>query len=144
MTGNSNSSLADVLADIKKFRKEINQRLDELERQADAAKTIKQENAKNLKTTEITCDDVTKSLKIMYHAIEHFNTSKQADRLFMKVIDNITDQCHKMSEDVKKTTGNSNSSLADVLADIKKFRKEINQRLDDLERRAEDAAKAMQ
>ncbi|XP_053400427.1 uncharacterized protein LOC128557262 [Mercenaria mercenaria] len=86
MTGNSNSSLADVLADIKTFRKEINQRLDELERQVeDAAKAIQQENAKNLKTTETTCDDVTKSLKTMFDSIKHLNTSKQADRLFMEL-----------------------------------------------------------
>ncbi|XP_053405673.1 uncharacterized protein LOC123566626 [Mercenaria mercenaria] len=82
----SNSSLTDVLADIKKFRREINQRLDELERQAeDAAKAIQQENNKNLKTVETTCDDVTKSLKTSSGIIQHLNTSKQADKLFMEL-----------------------------------------------------------
>ncbi|XP_053405815.1 uncharacterized protein LOC123566449 [Mercenaria mercenaria] len=86
ITAKSNSSLTDVLADIKKFRTEINQRLNELERQAeDAAKTIQQENNKNLKTVETTCDDVTKSLKTSSDAIKHLNTTKQADKLFMEL-----------------------------------------------------------
>ncbi|XP_045196067.2 uncharacterized protein LOC123551297 [Mercenaria mercenaria] len=86
ITAKSNSSLADVLADIKKFRTEINQRLDELERQAeDAAKTIQKENNKNLKTVQTACDDVTKSLKTTSDSIKHLNTSKQADKLFMEL-----------------------------------------------------------
>ncbi|XP_053396814.1 uncharacterized protein LOC123551332 [Mercenaria mercenaria] len=85
-TAQSNNSLTDVLADIKKFRTEINQRLDELERQAeDAAKTIQKENNKNLKTVETTCNDVTKSLKTTSDTIKHLNTSKQADKLFMEL-----------------------------------------------------------
>ncbi|XP_045195956.2 transcription intermediary factor 1-alpha-like [Mercenaria mercenaria] len=85
ITAKSNSSVTDVLADIKKFRKKINQRLDELEKQAeDAAKTIRQENNKNLKTAETTCDDVTKSLKTSSDTIKHLNTTKQADKLFME------------------------------------------------------------
>ncbi|XP_045216819.2 uncharacterized protein LOC123566614 [Mercenaria mercenaria] len=86
ITAKSNSSLTDVLADIKMFRKEINQRLDELEKQAeDAAKTIQQENNKNLKTVETTCNDVTKSMKISSDTIQHLNTTKQADKLFMEL-----------------------------------------------------------
>ncbi|XP_045215515.2 uncharacterized protein LOC123565791 [Mercenaria mercenaria] len=82
----SNSSLTNVLADIKKFRKELNQRLDELERQAeDAAKAIQQENNENLKTVETTCNDVTKSLKTSSDTIKHLNTPKHADKLFMEL-----------------------------------------------------------
>ncbi|XP_053405616.1 E3 ubiquitin-protein ligase TRIM71-like [Mercenaria mercenaria] len=86
ITAKSNSSLTDILADIKKFRKEINQRLDELERQAeDETKTIQQENNKNLQIVQTTCDDVTKSLKASSDAIKHLNISKQADKLFMEL-----------------------------------------------------------
>ncbi|XP_045198981.2 uncharacterized protein LOC123553305 [Mercenaria mercenaria] len=86
ITAKSNSSLTDVLADIKKFRTEINQRLDELERQAeDAAKTIQKENNKNLETVETICNDVTQSLKTSSDTIKHLNTSKQADKLFMEL-----------------------------------------------------------
>ncbi|XP_045196068.2 uncharacterized protein LOC123551298 [Mercenaria mercenaria] len=86
ITAKSNNSLTDVLADIKKFRREINQRLDELERQAeDAAKTIQKENDKNLKTVETTCNDVTKSLKTSSDTIKHLNTSKLAEQLFIEL-----------------------------------------------------------
>ncbi|XP_053389774.1 uncharacterized protein LOC123566619 [Mercenaria mercenaria] len=86
ITAKSNSSLTDVLADIKKFRKEINQKLDELKKQAeDAAKAIQQENNNNLKRVETTCHDVTESLKASSETIKHLNTSKQADKLFMEM-----------------------------------------------------------
>ncbi|XP_060562029.1 uncharacterized protein LOC132721695 [Ruditapes philippinarum] len=84
MTYKSNSSLKDALVDIKKFRQEINQRLDELERQTeDAAKVIEQENNKHLKAVETTCKDITKSLKISSDKIKQLNTTKQADKLFI-------------------------------------------------------------
>ncbi|XP_060564060.1 uncharacterized protein LOC132723373 [Ruditapes philippinarum] len=84
MTHKSNSSLKDALVDIKKFRQEINQRLDEFERQAaDAAKVIEQENNKHRKAVETTCEDITKSLKISSDKIKQLNTTKQADRLFI-------------------------------------------------------------
>jgi hypothetical protein len=64
MTNKSYSSLKDALADIKKFRQEINQRLDELAKQIeDAVKVIEQENNKHLKAVETTCEDITKCLK---------------------------------------------------------------------------------
>ncbi|XP_060569207.1 uncharacterized protein LOC132727656 [Ruditapes philippinarum] len=86
MTHKSNSSLKESLAEIKKFRQEINQRLDELERQAeDAAKVIEQENNKHLKAVETTCEDITKSLKISTDKIKQLNTSKQSDKLFMEL-----------------------------------------------------------
>ncbi|XP_045204081.2 E3 ubiquitin-protein ligase TRIM71-like [Mercenaria mercenaria] len=98
MTSKSNSSLVHVLADIKKFRKEINQRLDELEKQAeDAAKKIQQDNEKNLKTVKTKCDDVTKSVKTLSDSIKHLNTSKQADRLFIEL-----QSAKKMIEDYEQ------------------------------------------
>ncbi|XP_060572484.1 uncharacterized protein LOC132730546 [Ruditapes philippinarum] len=86
MTYKSNSSLKESLAEIKKFRQEINQRLDELERQAeDAAKVITQENNKHLKAVETTCEDITKFLKASSDKIKQLNTSKKADKLFMEL-----------------------------------------------------------
>ncbi|XP_060573342.1 E3 ubiquitin-protein ligase TRIM33-like [Ruditapes philippinarum] len=97
MTLKSNSSLKDALVDIKKFRQEINQRLDVLERQAeDAAKAIEQENNKHLKAVEITCEEVTKSLKISSDNIKLLNTTKQADKLFIDL---------KLAEKTNKNIG---------------------------------------
>ncbi|XP_053397062.1 uncharacterized protein LOC128556349 [Mercenaria mercenaria] len=123
LTAKSNSSLADVLISIKKFRKEINQRLDVLERQVEnAAKAIQLENDKNFKSVATTCDDVTKSLKISADSIKHLNTSKQADRLFMEL--KLAEQMIKDYEksvqqastyDVKEYNFNSNNTISTFL-----------------------------
>ncbi|XP_060597190.1 uncharacterized protein LOC132751095 [Ruditapes philippinarum] len=84
MKHKSNSSLKDALVDIKKFRQEINKRLDVLERQAeDAAKVIKKENKKHLKAVEEICEDITKSLKKSSNNIKQLNRKKHADNLFI-------------------------------------------------------------
>ncbi|XP_060595463.1 E3 ubiquitin-protein ligase TRIM33-like [Ruditapes philippinarum] len=84
MTHKSNSSLKDVIGEIKKFRQEINQRLDELERQAEnEAKVIEQENNKHLQAVETACEDITKSLKKSSDKVKQLNRSKQADKLFI-------------------------------------------------------------
>jgi uncharacterized coiled-coil protein SlyX len=86
MTYKSNSSLKDALVDIKRFRQEINQRLDELERQVeDTAKVIEQDNNKHLKEVEEICEDISKSLKAWSDKIKQLNTSKQANKLFMEL-----------------------------------------------------------
>ncbi|XP_045160520.2 E3 ubiquitin-protein ligase TRIM71-like [Mercenaria mercenaria] len=80
----SNNILEDILADIKKFRNEINQRLDELEKQAfDKARALQRDNEGRLKTVETA--NITKLLKASADSIKHFNTSKQTDRLFMEL-----------------------------------------------------------
>ncbi|XP_045216928.2 tripartite motif-containing protein 45-like [Mercenaria mercenaria] len=123
ITAKSTSSLTDVLADIKKFRKEINKRLDELEKQAEnAAKTIQQENNKNLKTIETTCNDVTKSLKASSDTIKHLNTSKQADKLFVelklaeKMIKDYEKRVHHLAAyDVKEYNFIQNEAISTLL-----------------------------
>ncbi|XP_053392687.1 transcription intermediary factor 1-alpha-like [Mercenaria mercenaria] len=107
MVAKSNTSLTDVLVEIKKFRKEINHRLDELEKEAsDAANALKQENDTRLKTTEETCDNVSKALKASSDMIKQLNITKNADRLFteLKNADQlIRDSENRMSQ--VKTTG---------------------------------------
>ncbi|XP_045216853.2 E3 ubiquitin-protein ligase TRIM71-like [Mercenaria mercenaria] len=123
----SNSSLTYVLSDIKKFRKEINQRLDELERHAeDAANAILQENNKNLKTVQTTFNDVTKSLKTSSDAIEHLNTSKEADKLYMElkyaermIKDYETRVHHLEAYDVKKYTFKPNKAISTLLNNLR-------------------------
>ncbi|XP_060573533.1 uncharacterized protein LOC132731376 [Ruditapes philippinarum] len=84
MVYKSNSSLKNALVNIKQFRQEINQKLDELERQAeDAAKVIEQDNNKHIKAIQTTCEEVTKSLKTSSDTIKQLNTTKQADKLFI-------------------------------------------------------------
>ena len=86
MTTKSNNSLKTVLSDIKKYREEINQRLDELERQAeDATKVAEEDNNQHMKLAEATCEDITKSLKTSSNKIKQLNTSKQADQLFVEL-----------------------------------------------------------
>ncbi|XP_045216498.2 uncharacterized protein LOC123566453 [Mercenaria mercenaria] len=122
LTAKSNSSLTDVLADIKKFRTEINQRLDELERQAeDAVKAIQQENNKNLKKVETTCDDVTKSLKTSSDAIKHLNTTKKADKLFVEL-----KLAKQMIKDYKKRVHQS------AAIDVKEYNFRLNKAISTL------------
>ncbi|XP_053392674.1 transcription intermediary factor 1-alpha-like [Mercenaria mercenaria] len=86
MVAKSNTSLRDVLAEITKFREEINRKLDELEKEAsDAANALKRENETRLKTTEETCDSMIKSLKASSDMIKHLNKTKKADRLFTEL-----------------------------------------------------------
>jgi hypothetical protein len=102
MTYKSNSSLKDALVDIKKFRQEINKRLDELERQVeDAAKVIKQENKKHLKAAEEICEDITKSLKKSSDKIKQLNTTKQAEKLFIDL--KLAEETIKVMEEKLKT-----------------------------------------
>ncbi|XP_060599758.1 uncharacterized protein LOC132753335 [Ruditapes philippinarum] len=123
MTNKSNISLKDALAAIKKFRQEINKRLDVLERQAeDAAKVIEQENNKHLKAVETTCEDITKLLKISSDNIKQLNTSKQANKLFMelklaeKTIQNVEGKTqHLFSYDIKEHNFRSNDVILNFL-----------------------------
>jgi hypothetical protein len=99
MTRKSNRSLKDALEDIKKFRKEINQRLDELERQVvHVVKVTEQENNSNITSVETSCEEVTKSLKRSSEKIKQLNTSTQANTLFMEL-----KIAEKIMEDVEKT-----------------------------------------
>ncbi|XP_060559947.1 uncharacterized protein LOC132719988 [Ruditapes philippinarum] len=99
MTAKSNRSLKGALEDIKKFRKEINQRLDELERQVvHVVKVTEQENNSNITAVETANEEVTNTLKISSEKIKQLNTSKQANTLFMEL-----KRAEKMMEDVKKT-----------------------------------------
>ncbi|XP_060586969.1 E3 ubiquitin-protein ligase TRIM71-like [Ruditapes philippinarum] len=123
MTNKSNSSLKDALSDIRKFRQEINQRLDELERQIeDAAKVVEQENNKHLKAVETTCEDITKSLKTSSDTIKQLNTSKQADKLFMelklveKTLKNVEGKKLQLSSyDIKEFNFKTNDAILDLL-----------------------------
>ncbi|XP_060604643.1 uncharacterized protein LOC132757390 [Ruditapes philippinarum] len=82
----SKSSLENVLVGIKKFRKEINKRLDELEMQTElAANNIQQESSENFSTVETACNGATNILQTSSDNIKQFNTSKQADELFMEL-----------------------------------------------------------
>ncbi|XP_060604756.1 uncharacterized protein LOC132757485 [Ruditapes philippinarum] len=123
MTNKSNSSLKESLAEIKKFRQEINQRLDVLERQAeDAAKVIKQKNNKNLKAVETTYEDMSKSLKTSSDKIKQLNTSKQTNKLFMelklaeKTIHNVKGKTQQLlSYDIKEHNFQSNDEILNFL-----------------------------
>jgi hypothetical protein len=123
MTNKSNSSLKYALAAIKKFRQEINQRLDVLERQAeDAAKGIEQENNKHLKAVETTYEDIAKSLKASSDNIKQLNISKQANKLFMelklaeKTIQNMERKTQQLlSYDIKEHNFRSNNVILNFL-----------------------------
>ncbi|XP_060553393.1 E3 ubiquitin-protein ligase TRIM33-like [Ruditapes philippinarum] len=118
----SNKSLTEALTGILKFRKEINQRLDELERQVKkAAKVIQEDNSKNLKTVETACGDVFKSLKSSSDVIKHLNTSKQANDLFMEL---------KHAEQMIKEYEQSVSKLSEF--EVKEYNFEPNEVISNL------------
>ncbi|XP_060568485.1 E3 ubiquitin-protein ligase TRIM71-like [Ruditapes philippinarum] len=82
----STTSLKDSIAEIEKFRKEINKRLDELEKEVkDTATTIQHDNSKKLKTTETTCDNINRSLQASADTLKHLNTNKKTDQLFTEL-----------------------------------------------------------
>jgi tetrahydromethanopterin S-methyltransferase subunit G len=82
----STTSLNDAIAEIENFRKEINKRLDELEKEVkDTATTIQPDNSKELKTTETTCDDINKSLQASADTLKHLNSNKKTDQLFTEL-----------------------------------------------------------
>ncbi|XP_053399355.1 uncharacterized protein LOC128557006 [Mercenaria mercenaria] len=123
MTAESDSSLADVIKDVKNFRQELNQRLEKLERQLeDTAKVIKQKNNKNLNTVAAICGEVNKSLKTSSDTLKHLNASKQADRLFMEVnfaeqmIKNFENKIQQLKEyDVKVYIFKPNEEISEFL-----------------------------
>jgi 5'-3' exonuclease len=55
-------------------------------------------------------------------------------------MDSISEKYHKMNDEMHKMSIKSSKSLADILVDIRTFREQINQRLDELEKQAEDRA----
>ncbi|XP_045214612.2 uncharacterized protein LOC123564826 [Mercenaria mercenaria] len=117
MTEKSNASFKDVLAEIKKFRKEINQRLDAMEKEAEnAAKSLKKDNDQRLKTAQATCDDVTKDLQESSDTIKQLNTSKEADKLFMEL---------KNAEQLLKENERKISQLT-TAGDVKEYHFELN------------------
>ena len=82
----SNPSLADVLADIKMFRLQINQRLDEIEDEVGRKmNVIEMKNDSNLKTVETICSDVEAMLTTSSDLIKQLNDTKRADRLFVEL-----------------------------------------------------------
>ncbi|XP_060564348.1 E3 ubiquitin-protein ligase TRIM33-like, partial [Ruditapes philippinarum] len=82
----STTSLNDAIAEIDKFRKEINKRLDELEKEVkDTAITIQLDNNKKMKTTETTCDNINKSLQASADTLKHLNINKKTDQLFAEL-----------------------------------------------------------
>jgi tetrahydromethanopterin S-methyltransferase subunit G len=116
------TSLVDVIAEIDNFRKEINKRLDELEKEVkDTATTLQQDNNKKLTTTETTCDDINKSLQASADTLKHLNSNKKTDQLFTELkiaqqliqdynniisqlptINDIDDYIFEQNQDIKK------------------------------------------
>jgi hypothetical protein len=82
----STTSLEDAIAKIENYRKKINKRLDELEKEVkDAAFTIQHDNNKKLRTTETTCDDIDKELQASADTLKHLNANKKTDQLFTEL-----------------------------------------------------------
>jgi hypothetical protein len=82
----STTYLKDAIAEIDNFRKEINKRLDELEKEVkDTATTIQQDNNNKMKTTETTYDDINKLLQASAETLKHLNSNKKTDQLFTEL-----------------------------------------------------------
>jgi tetrahydromethanopterin S-methyltransferase subunit G len=136
----STISLKDAIVEMDNFRKEINKRLDELEKEVkDIATTIQHDNNNKLETTETTCDDINKSLQASADTLKHLNTNKKTDQLFteLKIAqqlilhnESITKQL-PTTNDVDEYTFESNHTLKKLLQNEKSFgtliKKELKQ-----------------
>ncbi|XP_060571506.1 transcription intermediary factor 1-alpha-like [Ruditapes philippinarum] len=136
----STISLKDAIVEIENFRKEINKRLDELEKDVkDAAGKIQHENQRKLKTTETMCDDINKSLQASADTLKHLNTNKKTDQLFteLKIAqqlilhnENITKQL-PTTNDVDEYNFESNHAIKKLLQNEKSLgtlrKKELKQ-----------------
>ncbi|XP_060580919.1 uncharacterized protein LOC132737605 [Ruditapes philippinarum] len=124
----STISLKDAIVEMDNFRKEINKRLDELEKEVkDIATTIQHDNNNKLETTETTCDDINKSLQASADTLKHLNTNKKTDQLFteLKIAqqlilhnENITTQL-PTTDDVDEYTFEPNPAIKKLLQNEK-------------------------
>jgi tetrahydromethanopterin S-methyltransferase subunit G len=119
----SKTSLKDATAEIVMYRKEINKRLDELEKEVkDTATTIQRDNNKKLKTTETTCDDINKSLQASADTLKHLNANKKTDQLFTEL--KITKQLIQDDNNIISqlpTVNDIDEYIFEPNQDIKKF-----------------------
>ncbi|XP_060593421.1 uncharacterized protein LOC132747906 [Ruditapes philippinarum] len=136
----STISLKDAIVEMDNFRKEINKRLDELEKEVkDIATTIQHDNNNKLETLETTCDDINKSLQASADTLKHLNTNKKTDQLFteMKIAqqlilhnENITKQL-PTTNDVDEYNFESNHAIKKLLQNEKSLgtlrKKELRQ-----------------
>ncbi|XP_060577426.1 E3 ubiquitin-protein ligase TRIM71-like [Ruditapes philippinarum] len=82
----STTSLKDAIAEIEIYRKAINKRFDELEKEVkDIAITIQHDNNEKMKTTKTTCNDINKSLQASIDTLNHLNVNKKNDQLFAEL-----------------------------------------------------------
>ncbi|XP_060569010.1 uncharacterized protein LOC132727497 [Ruditapes philippinarum] len=126
----STISLKDAIVEIENFRKEINKRLDELEKEVkETATKIKHENQRKLKTTETMCDDINKSLQASADTLKHLNTNKKTDQLFTELKkaqqlilhnENITKQL-PTTNDVDEYNFESNHAIKKLFQNEKSF-----------------------
>ncbi|XP_060558517.1 E3 ubiquitin-protein ligase TRIM33-like [Ruditapes philippinarum] len=122
MIEKSDKSLTDAMADLRKFRIEINERLDKLESETETiAKAIQQETSLNLEKFKTKCEEVTKSLTPWLDTIPHLNKQMQADRLFMQI-----KLAEQMIQDYKETI------LQIAANDVKQYKFEPNKDLKSL------------
>ncbi|XP_060556948.1 transcription intermediary factor 1-alpha-like [Ruditapes philippinarum] len=123
LTIKANKTLANVLEDIKLFRKEINQKLDELEKQAAVEVNVFQdENVDILKNVETACNDRTIDLLKSCNSMKRLNSSKQAEKLFIEVksADIMIEDCEKKLAELAKLKVNcysftSNKTISKLL-----------------------------
>jgi hypothetical protein len=119
----SNDSVKNALLDIQTFRKNISQRLDELEKKVeDAMNNIYQENSEKLKRIETHCNDAIQCLQRSSDKIKNLNTSKQADKLFIEIncVEEFVKDCEKQLKelanfDVKEYTFKKNETISTML-----------------------------
>ncbi|XP_045215487.2 uncharacterized protein LOC123565763 [Mercenaria mercenaria] len=105
----SNDSLSDVISEIKTSRRVINKRLDELQKIAEeSANALKTENIAILKSSETTCEDITRVLKASSDSLKQLNTSKEADMLFidMKSAMKVINENETLISQLEQTTSN--------------------------------------
>ncbi|XP_060569018.1 uncharacterized protein LOC132727503 [Ruditapes philippinarum] len=124
----STISLKDAIVEIDNFRKEMNKRLDKLEKEVkDTATKIQHDNNNKLKTTETTCDDINKFLQASADTLKHLNSNKKTDQLFteLKIAQQLILHNENMAKqlpttnDVDEYTFESNQAIKKLLQNEK-------------------------
>ncbi|XP_060557926.1 uncharacterized protein LOC132718267 [Ruditapes philippinarum] len=113
----------------------------------------------NMEMIKFYCHDHKALLCSVCVTLEHTATSCQVNYIpdisgqvinsteyqdILKKIDDMTEKSSKTLQDMKKMNDKSNKSLTDALSELKTFRSKMNQRLDEMERQVEEAAKVIQ
>ncbi|KAL4226242.1 hypothetical protein ACF0H5_014226 [Mactra antiquata] len=82
----SNESLTKALSDVKKYKHDINMQIKKIVKQIEEKiRVLKQQNTLQVESVEKLCGDIIKESKAMQNNMQHFNSYKLANQLFVEM-----------------------------------------------------------